>query len=114
MKLLQDALDTFGLNSQLKHSVEEASEFVTAFFQWERDRMHVMKRTHLVEEMVDNYLMARQMELAYGKDPMWKAMVKKKTKQLRERIKEEKATKKPSSGKTMADIIEDYGEEWKV
>jgi len=110
MKLLKDALEVFGFHSQLTHAAEEASEFVTAYFQWERDQMHVMKRIYLVEELVDNYLMARQMELAYRDDPMWKAMVKKKMKKLREKIKEQAP---PSSGKTVKEIIEDYGGEWK-
>jgi hypothetical protein len=111
MKLLQDALDKWGFHAQLIHAVEEASEFTTAFFQWERDQENITKRHHLVEEVVDNYLMMRQMALAFKDDPMWDIMMKTKTKKLRDRLREDP---KPS-GKTFGELIEDVGEEseWK-
>lgn len=59
-KILQAAIDTFGLDSQLDLAIEECSELITAISHWKRDRV---KDEAILEEIADVEIMCKQLRM---------------------------------------------------
>jgi NTP pyrophosphatase (non-canonical NTP hydrolase) len=59
-KILQAAIDNFGISQQLDLAIEECSELITAISHWRRDRC---KEESILEEVADVEIMCNQIRL---------------------------------------------------
>lgn len=61
--ILENAIDTFGVSSQIDMAVEECSELVDALMKYNRGRVGVQE---VVTEIADVQIMCAQLEIIFG------------------------------------------------
>ena len=77
-----EALETFGLDSQIKQTVEECAELINALCKFQRGRCSFPE---VVTEIADVIIMAHQMALSFGVEAVEKE-IQYKVKRLHGRI----------------------------
>ena len=87
--VLQDAVDTFGLDNQQKVLQEECGELIVAASHYQRGRHGAFE--NFVEELADVSIMVKQMLYALGCDEMFEQICEAKIERLKQRLVEHKA-----------------------
>ena len=87
--VLQDAVDTFGLDNQQKVLQEECGELIVAASHYQRGRHGAFE--NFVEELADVSIMIKQMLYALGCDEMFEQICEAKIARLKQRLVEHKA-----------------------
>ena len=87
--VLQDAVDTFGLDNQQKVLQEECGELIVAASHYQRGRHGAFD--NFVEELADVSIMVKQMIYALGCDVMFEQICEAKIERLKQRLVEHKA-----------------------
>ena len=86
--VLQDAVDTFGLDNQQKVLQEECGELIVAASHYQRVRYGAFD--NFVEELADVSIMVKQMLYALRCDKMFEHICEAKIARLKNRIEEYK------------------------
>lgn len=90
--VLQDAVDTFGLDNQQKVLQEECGELIVAASHYQRGRHGAFD--NFVEELADVSIMVKQMLYALKCDEMFEYICEAKIARLKNRIEEYKQSNK--------------------
>lgn len=78
VNLYQQALDKWGIESQLRLAQEECAELIAAINQYQRGRL---SEVHVIEEIADVRIMMRQLTLYFGEENI-KTLEEEKLKRL--------------------------------
>ena len=87
--VLQDAVDTYGMDNQMKVLQEECGELIVAVSHYQRGRVNAFD--NIVEELADVTIMIKQMLYALDADVPFEFYCEKKINRLKERLAEHKA-----------------------
>jgi hypothetical protein len=94
-KVLARALEMWGVDAQVRQTLEELTELQLALLKWWRNPTD--ENTHnIIEELADAKVMIRQMELVFGAPEVQQVVAKKierlETKYMKPKATEEEAT----------------------
>lgn len=88
--ILQDAIDTYGRNSQINIAMEELAELIQALSKFNRDNSDLSTVDNISEEMADVIIMLGQLKMIFGNEEDIIAFIDSKLKRLYNRIKDVK------------------------
>ena len=86
-EILQDAINTYGRNSQINIAMEELAELIQALSKFNRDNSDRSTVDNISEEMADVIIMLSQLEIIFGNEEDIIAFIDSKLKRLYNRIK---------------------------
>lgn len=86
-EILQDAIDTYGRNSQINIAMEELAELIQALSKFNRDNSDWNTVDNISEEMADVIIMLSQLEIIFGNSEDINTYIDSKLKRLYNRIK---------------------------
>ena len=89
--ILQRALDSWGIDSQVKMAIEEMSELIKALLKYDREPTHE-RLSDIGEEIADVEIMLAQMRIIFDGGQIDK-IIERKTDRLAERILEHERAK---------------------
>ena len=87
--VLQDAVDTYGMENQMKVLQEECGELIVAASHYQRGRVNAFD--NIVEELADVTIMVKQMLYALNAEILFEEYCEKKINRLKNRLAEHKA-----------------------
>lgn len=89
-EILQDAINTYGRDSQINIAMEELAELIQALSKFNRDNSDLSTVDNISEEMTDVIIMLSQLEMIFGNSKDIKAFIHSKLKRLHDRIQDVK------------------------
>lgn len=89
-EILQDAINTYGRDSQINIAMEELAELIQASSKFNRDNSDRSTVDNISEEMADVIIMIGQLEMIFGNEEDIIAFIDSKLKRLYNRIKDVK------------------------
>ena len=89
-EILQDAINTYGRNSQINIAMEELAELIQALSKFNRDNSDWNTVDNISEEMADVIIMLSQLEIIFGNSEDINTYIANKLKRLYDRIKDTK------------------------
>ena len=89
-KVLQNAIDTFGIEKQLIVTIEELSELQKAIAKYLRYNKSDEYVGEIIEEIVDAEIMIRQVKKIFKIDEFYNIILKVKFRNLQQFVEEEK------------------------
>ena len=90
VKILHDAVVTYGKTAQVDKAIEEMSELTKALL---KERHNAGSVEHIAEEMADVFIMIAQLILVYNNDEAFDEQVDHKIKRLQRRLKQKEELK---------------------
>lgn len=89
-EILQDAINTYGRNSQINIAMEELAELIQALSKFNRDTSDWNTVDNISEEMADVIIMLSQLEIIFDNSEDIDTYIDNKLKRLYNRIKHAK------------------------